>query len=765
MAGGHGLEVHSHAGLRVLGGENGIDVGVLIVVQILLLPGDLEQLPGQLEHVVGVAGLAGGLCPAVGAGGLGVQLVGGVEVLGAAVAAGDIGVVVDHGVPEGLCRLEILGQLVLFLLGQLVVILRLTEHGIPLQSPDELGDGGVGVLAVEHVIAVGQLPEQRGLVKQLGHLLVLGVAGEAVEFIEGVVHAAVLGGQHPVLGHVAHQAVIEEGAQILRQSQGILGQGLVLRLGAEAQVVVDLQQTRQHLVQVVVGYHHRLVGGAQAVGQTQHFHGESGHKAVIIRVVIGVGGLLTHLQALHRGLQLVPQSFDLGVVGGVVVAAVHHGHGGHVVPKGVAAEVGALAALPSLGIALGAAVVGGVEPCALVALVEEAVGVQGVRQIVQLLLGGVDQVVVGEGHILQTRVFNVQPLPDLGGHHHGELLALLRGVLVLGVGGKGDGLVLLPPYHRAVQGDDIGVGALPADGGTGGTLAGQGQVLGGAAGDGEPVQIRLGHFCSVHLAAHLLIEGQHVLLGCHLVIHPVLIQRSPQVGGVGFVHLAVPADALHGVGLAQDSGGTVVDAVLDAGGLGNAVAVDLHILGHVVIGHHNVGPLPGREKFAAIPVHRHQIGLGGAGADGQLQGDGVVEAAQIPAIGVVLVLVPGDDLLPSHGLGGLEPEGEGQVLGLELHRGAQVQMGPLEFHRLGSLLHPVHKGELALLRGSHRVLEGGAVCQRALKGQVQHRVPQGVGQRPGRQRKRRCHGGQQRRCQANGCNSFHHSSLPFIQTV
>ncbi len=97
----HRLEVGGHTCLGVLGGEYGVVVGILIEVHILAVVGYLEQLTGQLEHIVRVAGLT------VAVGALSVKDIVLAEVLPFAVAACDVCVVSGYHVPEILCVSEI----------------------------------------------------------------------------------------------------------------------------------------------------------------------------------------------------------------------------------------------------------------------------------------------------------------------------------------------------------------------------------------------------------------------------------------------------------------------------------------------------------------------------------------------------------------------------------------------------------------------------------------------------------------------------------
>ncbi len=64
----------------------------------------------------------------------------------------------------------------------------------------ELGDGGVGMLAIQHILAIGQRLEQTGFIKEVrsfqGFFLVTCGAGDFCDLIQRVVHAAIFGAEH-----------------------------------------------------------------------------------------------------------------------------------------------------------------------------------------------------------------------------------------------------------------------------------------------------------------------------------------------------------------------------------------------------------------------------------------------------------------------------------------------------------------------------------------------------------------------------------------
>ena len=185
----HGLEVHRHAGIGILRRPDGVDVGVLVEIEILLVPGDAEEHARELEHVVGVARLA------VGVGALGVEHVVHAEVLPLRIAARDIGMVRRHALPEHFCDGEVLRRVHELAADGLSI-----RREIAVERADDLGDGGVGVLAVQVVVVAHQhVLEEVFLVEHMGGCGVLFLPRDGIQIVHAVVHAAVLDGEHGAL--------------------------------------------------------------------------------------------------------------------------------------------------------------------------------------------------------------------------------------------------------------------------------------------------------------------------------------------------------------------------------------------------------------------------------------------------------------------------------------------------------------------------------------------------------------------------------------
>ena len=86
--------VGHHAALRVLRGQNMVVQGTLIIVGIGWGGRPLEEVPGQLQHIIGVAGLRRAGAE------VGTELAGCIEMLAVGVCPDHVGTGVNHAVPE-----------------------------------------------------------------------------------------------------------------------------------------------------------------------------------------------------------------------------------------------------------------------------------------------------------------------------------------------------------------------------------------------------------------------------------------------------------------------------------------------------------------------------------------------------------------------------------------------------------------------------------------------------------------------------------------
>ena len=219
VAGAEGIEVAHSAALGILGAQDVVVEGTLVVVHVAGVGFPAEQLPGQLQHVVSDARF--GAVP--------------VQVLG--LFAGSLEVLVevdparrkragaDHRVPE-----ETGHRGVALLAGQFV------EAG----CPDDLGHLGVDMLARQLVALRSQRSEDALVVEALRQCQVILVASHGREPGHRVAHPSVLALQHLLklrvaqlvgsgLGPVRELAGHLEGLLVAGQLEGVeqAGEGLV----------------------------------------------------------------------------------------------------------------------------------------------------------------------------------------------------------------------------------------------------------------------------------------------------------------------------------------------------------------------------------------------------------------------------------------------------------------------------------------------------------------------------------------------------------
>ena len=174
----HGLEIGRHPGVGIHRRQDLVGVDLLVVVRVLAVTGDLEQVPGQLRHVVGVAGLVVDGIPR------GVELPRGAEVLVLAVPARHVGVILEDG------RQELIGR------GEVGLLAR-SHRPIAIQGADELGDRHVGVHAVQGIAARSNGREQARVIENVSDRQVVGDVRIFVQLVQGVVHASVLLAEDP----------------------------------------------------------------------------------------------------------------------------------------------------------------------------------------------------------------------------------------------------------------------------------------------------------------------------------------------------------------------------------------------------------------------------------------------------------------------------------------------------------------------------------------------------------------------------------------
>ena len=199
-----------------------IEQGALVEIGVVRVGLEREQQPGELQHVVHVARLAGAAIDHI------AELVGGPEVLVLAVTAGGEGMMLRHLIPE-----EARGQEV----GR--------GAGIheALHRSEQLGDLGVAVRAAQVVLVALQRLDERPVLELVGEAEPTLVTRVGVQVGHHFVHAAEFGIQH-----VLDLCVVEPRENPLRPRRELDLDG---ERGGVTRVAVRVAQARVHLVQGV----------------------------------------------------------------------------------------------------------------------------------------------------------------------------------------------------------------------------------------------------------------------------------------------------------------------------------------------------------------------------------------------------------------------------------------------------------------------------------------------------------------------------------
>ena len=606
VAGLHRLEVRGHTGFRVLGGHDRVDERVLVVLGVLGILGHLEQDAGQLEHVVLVAGLHGGEVAVAAVlvavlGGVLPQFTGHVEVLGLRVASVHIGVILHNDIEEVLRSLQVqAGELALLVGGKAVVqVLILGVGHVSLHGTGELRNRGVGVQAVERILAIGELLEQRGLIEQVRgreHGLLVGCIGDFGDLIEGVIHAAVFSAQH-VGGGVCGLPVDNPLGEVDR---GGLGGFASFSVGG---VVVCLHHAGLNLVQVVERH------DQAAATVRHHARGECGEETSVGGVLLGIG-FLRLTDALDYSSEVCG---ELGLL-------ISRGKGGALRLRGrgnpVTHEVTGEASRFAAAVRV-AALVRAVLPTAVVL---RALGVetglcteldqQTVRlkaqQILDFLLTGVLQVFVGYGDVLHAllgevvlKVLHVVSTTVFGLRWHGDGHGFGNGLGAVG-GSDGNlcgaiGLAHSRTGYDTLIGDNRFVIGSVRQRCTIGRFSVEGQVGGCRSSDIHLVERGLSQRGSVKtlvtdLDFTLRIGGVgHGIPQFHVIQHT----GELATGSMG----TIPADVLGGV-VGHDGAGR--SGVIRGSSLRLTIDVELRGLGLGIERDHHMGPRVHREDIRAL---------------------------------------------------------------------------------------------------------------------------------------------------------------------
>ncbi len=306
---------------RVDRAEDVVEERALLEVGVADVGLEREQRARHLDQVVDVARLGRAAVDHV------AQLVGLAEVLVAAVPAGGEGVVVHHLVPE-----ELRGRAFALAAGVLVL------H----QRAEQLGHQRVAVLAGEDVLATRERVDDRLVVEVVRQRQPALVAGVGVEIGEHLVHAAELGGEHPLR------------LRVVELRDDALDPRRVLDLDVErcavAREAIRVAQPGEDLVDDVPG-------GPEAV-QVESA-GADDAAAQLLEADLAVHAVLVGLRADVAVALFVLHGLQLGdeVVGALLEAVVagrgvHQADGRQVVARDVAGELAARPVPPAVALGL-----------------------------------------------------------------------------------------------------------------------------------------------------------------------------------------------------------------------------------------------------------------------------------------------------------------------------------------------------------------------------------------------------------------------------
>ena len=183
------------AGRRVLLRHDVVELRALVIVEQRAVRLPRPQLPGQLEHIVGVAMLAGLFGNVLG------DRIGRGEIFAVGIAADDIAVMPDHRLPEGTRGAGRGG----------IAAAHLVQPG----EADQLGHLRIGVEIGEPILAARERIEHLVVVEQPRHPQPLRRAGPRIELGIAFVETAIFATEHRL--HLRRRQCGEDARDISRQ--------------------------------------------------------------------------------------------------------------------------------------------------------------------------------------------------------------------------------------------------------------------------------------------------------------------------------------------------------------------------------------------------------------------------------------------------------------------------------------------------------------------------------------------------------------------
>ena len=221
--------------------------------------------------------------------------------LALAVSSGDICVVIYHDIPEVLSGSKIHIQIVFFFLRQFIVVFFIfSKHAVSLYCSCEFRNCGICVFTAEHVLACCQLLEQRHFIKALCRLFDVIVSCNAVQFIESLIHTAVLDPEYLLFIRKICTAVVQILSEVLCNCDSFV---LYFRI---IYIFCNVNQSCQHFMQIIIWNKYCAVvrcRSGSAVKSGKYALRERGNISCALRICLGIC-ILTFLQSVYSCLNL-----------------------------------------------------------------------------------------------------------------------------------------------------------------------------------------------------------------------------------------------------------------------------------------------------------------------------------------------------------------------------------------------------------------------------------------------------------------------------
>ena len=306
-----------------------------------------------------------------------------------AVSSCNICMVIYHNIPEVLCRCQIHLQIIFLLRRKLIIIfLIFCKYAVSLYSSRKFRNGSVRVFTAEHILAGCQLFKQRHFVKALSRRFNVIVSCNAVQFIESLIHTAVLNPEKLLLIRQICTTVVQIFAKCFRHFNGCIFHFCIIY------VFRHINQAGNYFVQVVIRNKHCAVVRRRRCASVHSGEDALRERGDISRA-LGIQfsiSVLTLFQSVYSILDLLHK---LCLYIRIVLAQICLRKRRHIMSECMAAEVGRSGSLPAAVSFLCRRFKAG----HIVELIQELLSVQA-EQVFLLFCKRVDHVVVVQCNII-----------------------------------------------------------------------------------------------------------------------------------------------------------------------------------------------------------------------------------------------------------------------------------------------------------------------------------------------------------------------------